>query len=379
MENEVELSVVLPCLNEEEGVGVCIQKINRVFQDENIKGEVVVSDNGSTDASVKISEGLGARVVHEPAKGYGSALRRGINESRGKYIIMGDADDTYDFFVIPKFLALLREGNELVMGSRFKGEILPGAMSWSHRYVGNPILSGMLRLFFKGTVSDSHCGLRGFSRVAYERMDLHTTGMEFASEIVIHALKKKLKIAEVPINLHPRRGEAKIESFRDAWRHARFMLLYSPNYLFLLPGLIIFAPGFLLLLRFLNGDIFFAGRFWGLHLAVFAGIATILGWQILNIGFVAKIYAHMIGLEESKMTRKFLKKFTLERSLILGAGLLVIGLAMLIYIIVVWLRGGFGALAQERMAVVALVLVVMGAQVIFNGFLGSVLQVRFKA
>lgn len=376
---EFELSVVLPCLNEEEGVGACIQKIQKVFLDENISGEIVVADNGSTDKSAVIARGLGAVVVHEEQKGYGSALRRGIFESKGKYIIMGDADDTYNFFDIPKFLALLREGNDLVMGSRFRGGFMPGAMSWSHRYIGNPILSGMLKIFFGGSISDSHCGLRGFSRTAYDKMKLQTTGMEFASEIVIHALKRKLKIVEAPIKLHPRKGEAKMESFKDAWRHIRFMLLYSPNYLFLIPGLLVFAPGFLLLLRFLFGDIYFAGRYWGLHLAVLAGILTILGWQILSSGFVAKVYAHTIGLEESEMTKKFLRVFTLERSLIAGVLFLAIGILMLAYIIYVWLSSGLGALAQERAALAALVFIVMGAQVVFSAFLASVLQIRYRS
>lgn len=373
-----ELSVVLPCLNEEESIGICIKKIKQAFKAENISGEIVVSDNGSTDSSVKIAETLGVRVVFEPQKGYGSALRRGIEESKGQYVVMGDADDTYDFLEIPKFLKLLKQGNDLVMGTRFKGKILPGAMSWSHRYIGNPILSGMLRIFFGTRVSDSHCGLRGFSRSAYNEMNLQTTGMEFASEIVIHAVKKRMKIAEIPINLHPRKGEAKMESFKDAWRHIRFMLLYSPNYLFFLPGLIIFLIGILLLIRLAFGDIFFMNRYWSIHLMVFSGVFVILGWQILSIWFIAKIYTFVIGLEESRFVKTFLKVASLEKIIVLGLLLFLAGIIMLAYIIFLWAQSGFGQLTQEKLAMVALIIIVIAVQTVFTSFLASVLQIRYR-
>ena len=256
-QSPVEVSVVLPCLNEEASVGACIEKILAVFSEQKIDGEIIVVDNGSTDQSVPIirSEYPSVRLLSEPERGYGAAVRRGIDSARGTSIIMGDADGTYDFLEIPKFVDLLRQGYDLVMGSRLKGKILPGAMRWSHRRIGNPILSGALKLFFGGDTSDSHCGLRGFTKAAYDKMGLQTTGMEFASEMVIHSLIKELKIAEVPITYYPRRGESKLLGFRDAWRHIRFMLIYSPGYLFLLPGFALFLASLAATVRLAFGPL----------------------------------------------------------------------------------------------------------------------------
>lgn len=375
--NEVEVSVVLPCLNEEESIAICIEKIKKVFSEQKITGEIIVVDNGSQDKSVEISKSHGAKVVFESHKGYGSALRRGIEESSGKYIVMGDADDTYDFLEIPKFIKLLKDNYDLVIGARFKGRILPGAMSWSHRYIGNPILSGMLRFFFGGSVSDAHCGLRGFSKEAYKKMNLHTTGMEFASEMVVHSLKKKLKIAEVPITYHPRKGKSKLSSFRDAWRHIRFMLLYSPNYLFLLPGGLLFIFSFILTLRFLFGPIWFAGRNWDIHVMVFSAILTLVGWQIFTLGFLAKLYAHQIGLEESSFTKRILNVLTLERALVLGFIFFLIGLGFSFYIIFVWLSER-GELQQIKTGIFALLMLATGLQTVFSAFLMSMLQIKYR-
>jgi glycosyltransferase involved in cell wall biosynthesis len=383
----IEVSVVLPCLNEEETIEACIRKAKNAFAGEKVEGEVIVVDNGSTDKSVEIAQKAGAKVIYEPVKGYGSALRRGIEEAQGKYIAMGDADDTYDYGEIPKFLKLLHQGYDLVMGSRFKGKILPGAMTWTHRYIGNPILSGMLRIFFGTSVSDSHCGLRAFSKEAYRKMDLHTTGMEFASEMVIHSLKKKLKITEIPITYHPRKGETKLEGFRDAWRHTRFMLLYSPNFMFLLPGAVIFTVGMLLTLRFLYGPVNFAGRNWDIHVMVFMGMLTILGWQIFLTGLTAKIYAHQIGLEESYFTKWVLSFFTLERAIVLGLFFCAAGLGVIIYILALWIKGNFGfglalpgegGWAQIKTALVAMIFLVIGIQTIFSAFLTSMLQIKYS-
>ena len=233
---EIEVSVVMPCLNEEATVGACIEKAHRTLKRLGLRGEVIVADNGSTDASVPIAESLGARVVHQPIRGYGAAYQAGIQAARGKYILIGDSDDTYDFTDLERFITPLRNGYDFVMGSRFKGEILKGAMSWSHRTIGNPILSGILRWFFHTSISDAHCGMRAFTREAYEVMQLQTTGMEFASEMVIKVVQADLKLCEVPITYYPRQGESKLNSFRDAWRHLRFMLLLSPTHLFVLPG-----------------------------------------------------------------------------------------------------------------------------------------------
>jgi glycosyltransferase involved in cell wall biosynthesis len=374
----IEISVVIPCLNEEKNIASCIQKALSAFRRMSVEGEVVVADNGSTDRSVEIAREAGARVVFEHEKGYGSALRRGIEEAQGTYIVMGDGDDTYDFGTLDRFVNLLHEGYDLVMGSRFRGTILPGAMTWSHRYIGNPILSGMLRVFFKGTVSDAHCGLRAFTREAYRKMELHTTGMEFASEMVIHSLKKGLKIAEISITYYPRQGESKLSSFRDAWRHIRFMLLYSPGYLFLLPGTIVFTLGFAATLKFMFGPLHLFGHDWGTHVLVLASMSTILGWQILNIGIAAKVYALAIELEEDKWTRYVVRFITLERALGFGFSLVLIGAGMIGYIFYAWSSNGFGALAQINTGMLALTLTVIGLQTIFTAFLASMLQIKYR-
>ncbi|MFQ3675163.1 MAG: glycosyltransferase family 2 protein [Endomicrobiia bacterium] len=377
---DYELSVVLPCLNERLSIGICIEKIKKVFEENSIKGEIIVVDNGSTDGSVELvrKEFPFVKLFFEYEKGYGSALRRGIEESQGKYIIMGDADDTYDFLEIPKFLKYLREGYDLVMGSRFKGKILKGAMTWSHRYIGNPILSGMLRLLFGGKVSDAHCGLRGFSKEAYKIMGLHTTGMEFASEMVIHSLKKRLKIVDVPISYYPRKGESKLSSFRDAWRHIRFMLLYSPGYLFLYPGIIIFLISFIVTVKLVFGNIYFLGRGWGIHVMVFSAMFTLFGWQLLNLGLAAKSFAQTILLEEDKLIKKVLKIINLERAMVFGLGLVFVGLVVIGYIFYIWYKNNFGALTQVETALLSLTIIIMGLQTIFTAFLISMFQIKYR-
>ena len=374
---EIEVSVILPCLNEEETIGICIKKANECFEKNNICGEVIVVDNGSTDSSIERAKSEGGRVIFEKNRGYGSALRAGMESAYGKYIVMGDADDTYDFLEIDKFVELLRGGYDLVMGSRFKGKILPGAMSWSHRHIGNPILSKMLNLFFHGEISDAHCGLRAFTKEAYQKMNLRTTGMEFASEMVIHALKKNLKIGEIPIIYYPRKGESKLSSFRDAWRHIRFMLLYSPNYLFLLPASLIFLFGIILLIRLLFGPIWLFGRFWDIHVMVLSSIITILGWQVLNLGLCAKMYAHHMGIELTSFTQKIVKMFSLERALLLGGIISLIGLGFSLYVFIVWGKAGFGKLAQVKTGIVSLTLIAMGIGTIFSSFLVSMLEIKY--
>ncbi|OGS03036.1 MAG: hypothetical protein A2339_07475 [Elusimicrobia bacterium RIFOXYB12_FULL_50_12] len=378
MVENIEVSVVIPCLNEEKTIASCVDKAMKSFAEGGLRGEVIVVDNGSTDQSKAIAAARGAKVIDETRKGYGSALRRGIDEAQGSYIIMADGDDTYDFSLSHKFVGKLKEGYDLVMGSRFRGKILPGAMSWSHRYVGNPILSGMLRLFFGGTVSDSHCGLRAFTKDAYKKMGLHTTGMEFASEMVIHSLKKKLKIAEIPIIYYARLGESKLASFRDAWRHMRFMLVYSPGYLFLLPGAAVFTASFLLSCRLLLGPIYWLGRPWDIHVMVFSAMFTLLGWEILNLGHAAKMFAYEISLEQSRYALTASKFVTLEKSLLLGTFFILSGFAIMTLIIYKWANNNFGELSEVKTGVFSLTLIVMGFQTIFTAFLSGMLSIKYR-
>lgn len=290
----VVVSVVIPCLNEANSIAYCIDKALKAFKEADIKGEVVVGDNGSTDGSIEIAEKHGARVAHATLKGYGHALRAGIEAAQGQFIIMGDADDSYDFTEVPRFVAKWREGYEVVMGNRFKGEIKPGAMPWHHYWIGNPVLSGMVRILFHTSIGDSHCGMRGFTKAVYHRMDLRTTGMEFASEFVIKAAKFGAKMTEIPITLWPdKRGRPPhLRSFRDGWRHLRFMLLYAPNWLFLVPGLTLASVGFALVFWLLPGARLVGKVRFDVHTMFFGMIFALLGTQIATTGMFAKVFCY---------------------------------------------------------------------------------------
>jgi hypothetical protein len=278
-----DVSVVIPCLNEANSIGICVGKALEAFRAAGLRGEVVVADNGSADGSVEIAEKLGARVVPVAQRGYGAALRAGIAAARGTFIIMGDADDSYDFSEVPRFVDKWRQGYEVVMGNRFRGEIKPGAMPWHHKYIGNPALSWVLNLFFHAGIGDSHCGMRGFTRAVYDRMDLRSTGMEFASEFVVKAAQLQAKVTEIPITLWPdKRGRPPhLRSFRDGWRHLRFMLLYAPNWLFLLPGASLVAAGLFLVFWLLPGPRALTPRVTlDVHTMIFGLMFTLLGVQI---------------------------------------------------------------------------------------------------
>lgn len=377
MEPEIEVSVVMPCLNEAEGVGVCVEKALRAIASMGVVGEVVVVDNGSTDGSPEIAARAGARVVHERRRGYGSAYLRGFAEARGRYLVMGDADDTYDFLAIPQFIAPLREGFDMVMGSRLKGNILPGAMPWSHRWIGNPILSGMLRLLFKTSVSDSHCGMRAFTREAYQRMRLQTTGMEFASEMVVNSLREDLKIHEIPITYHPRIGESKLDGFRDAWRHVRFMLLFSPSYLFQLPGFLLMLIGAVLVPLLAGGPREFFGRTWDYHALIFGALALILGYNLILFDVFAKTFSMGAGFARpGQWLRRLMGVYSLERGLILGVLVFLAGLGLEVKIVLDWLRTGGGELMAVRGVVTGMTAMVMGAQTVFASFLVSLMLIE---
>ena len=379
MNKEIEVSVVLPCLNEEESIGICINKAKEVFAKEGIHGEIIVVDNGSVDHSRDIAENLQAKVVTETRRGYGAAYLCGLREVRGRYIIIADSDNTYDLYDIPKFLKSLKEGYDFVIGSRFKGRIQKGAMSWTHRYIGNPILSGVCRLFFRTRLSDIHCGMRAFTYDAYRKMGLMALGMEFATEMVVAALRSRLKICEIPINYHPRKGKSKLMPLADAWRHARFMLLYCPVWLYFVPGTIGFLFGINILFLLLGGPFFFLGHHWDIHLMIFASILSIFSYQILNLGVYAHTYAIRQGfLRYDALTLFFKKRFNLEKGIMLGGAVALAGIAIFLFIFIEWVTKGFGELQRIREAILAMTLTVIGLQTIFSSFFISLLFLERK-
>lgn len=382
---EVEISVVMPCLNEEQTIGSCIEKAMSGLDKMGVPGEVVVADNGSIDRSVEIAKSLGARVVHQPEKGYGNAYVKGLTEAWGRYIVIGDSDDTYDFSQLERFISPLRNGYDMVIGNRFTGRILPGAMPWHHQYIGNPVLSGILNLFFRTGVGDAHCGMRSFTKEAFERMHLQTTGMEFASEMVINAAKAGLRIAEVPITYYSRPDAAgsKLRSFRDGWRHLRFMLLYSPTWLFLIPGFALLSVGFLLMLILtLFGPIRIGTNrflYFDLHYIVLGSLMSLLGFQVVNLGIYAKVYSLTEHFEKhDPLVEWILKHFNLERGTILGAIIFLIGLLTNFVILYQWIAVGFGNQPRLREAILAMTLMVIGAQTIFSSFFLSILGIRTR-
>jgi glycosyltransferase involved in cell wall biosynthesis len=368
---EPELSVVIPCLDEAASIEKVVRRAVETMEAAGIEGEVVVADNGSTDGSAELAREAGARVVTEARRGYGSAYRAGFEASSGTYVLMGDADDSYDFAEIPRFLEPLRDGADMVIGNRM-ADIRPGAMPALHRYVGNPLLTGVLNLFFGAGVSDAHCGMRAFRRELLPRLDLRTTGMEFASEWVIRASKLGLDVREIPISYHPRKGESKLSSFSDGWRHLRFLLIHSPTWLFLLPGALLALAGTLGALVVLT-EVELFGREWQFHALIASVASLIVGAQILQIGIFARAFAlYYLGEHDSLIdfARRHLR---LEHGIIAGAMLLVVGFVIAAIVFVTWLDRGLGVLSEERLALVGLTLMVLGLQAIFGAFFLSVL------
>jgi glycosyltransferase involved in cell wall biosynthesis len=377
-----EVSVILPCLNEAETVGTCVTKAVTTLRRLGIHGEVIVVDNGSTDGSPDIAEHCGARVVHEARRGYGSALMRGAEEARARFIIMADADDSYDLTDLERFIERLRGGADVVMGSRLRGTIEPGAMPWLHRRIGNPVLSGILNLLFRAGISDAHCGMRAFTKDAYRRMQLQTTGMEFASEMVIKAALGGMRLTEIPITLHPdgRSRPPHLRSFRDGWRHLRFMLLFSPTYLFLIPGGISMLLGLIPLVLLGFGPRVIAGLSFDVHYMVLGSLLTILGYQIMTTGLFAKAYSHAARLYAPDRTLAVLMRFfNLERGLVVGAVLFLAGFAIDASILARWLKSGMGSLDAVRPAIQASTLMIVGAQTVFSSFFLSMLALPRKA
>jgi glycosyltransferase involved in cell wall biosynthesis len=372
----------MPCLNEAETLEICIRKAQQAMREANISGEIILGDNGSTDGSIEIAERLGARVAHVKARGYGNALMGGIAAARGKYIVIGDADDSYDFAHIPRFLEPLRKGADLVMGNRFRGGIQKDAMPPLHRYFGNPALSQMGRIFFRSHVGDFYCGLRGFRKDAYERMGLRTTGMEFATEMVVKATVLGLQIAEVPTTLSPdgRSRPPHLRTWRDGWRTLRFFLLYSPRWLFLYPGLALMVVGALLGLWLLPGPRTVGSVTFDVHTMVYAAAFVLLGFQSIAFAVFTKFFAISEGLlPEDPTLDKLFRYITLEVGLALGALLTVAGLLTSAYAVGAWGSAHFGPLDYShtmRMVIPAALSLILGVQTIFASFFMSVLGLR---
>jgi len=337
-------------------------------------GEVVVADNGSEDGSAELAARAGARVVHEPRKGYGSAYLAGFEAASGDYIVMLDADLTYDFEDIPRFVGLLEDGAQLVMGDRMDN-IKPGAMPWLHRYVGNPLLSGVLNLFYRTGVRDAHCGMRALRRDILPKLDLRTTGMEFASEMVIRASKEHLDIRQIPIEYHPREGESKLSSFRDGWRHLRFLLVHQPTYLFLVPGAVMALLGLLIALTVI-AQVNVFGRSWDIHTMIGGALLLIVGSQVLSLGLAARAYGVYFMGEEDRLFNYLRARVRLEHGLLVGAALIATGLTLGAVLILRWAHRGFGQLSEARLAVLAASVMIVGIQVFFSSFLLSILGLR---
>jgi glycosyltransferase involved in cell wall biosynthesis len=375
----IEVTVVMPCLNEARTLGRCVDKAIHSLGEMHVAGEVVVADNGSTDGSPEIARAHGARVIHVEKKGYGSALAAGISSARGRFVIMGDADDSYDFSNLTPFVERLRAGDELVMGNRFRGGIRRGAMPWHHRYIGNPVLTGILNLFFRSPIGDAHCGLRGFQKASYERLGLTTTGMEFASEMVVRACLLKQRISEVPTVLHPdgRDRPPHLRSFRDGWRHLRFLLLLCPTWLYLIPSLCLMATGFGLMAWLTPGPQPLGSVVLDVHTVLLGSLLAIMGYQTLWLWAFARIYGWTSGLLplETFKTRAF-KILNLERGLLAGLLMLVIGLGLNIALVAQWYHRHLGALEVQitlRYALWGLTTMIMGVQTIYGSFFLSLL------
>jgi glycosyltransferase involved in cell wall biosynthesis len=370
----LRLSIVIPCLNEAGNIIECVRRARHSLEVNGIDGEVLVVDNDSDDNSAALARAAGARVVLEPERGYGSAYLAGLAAARGDYVLMADADLTYDFDETPRFIAELEDGADMVVGNRMN-HIDPGAMPWLHRYVGNPLLSGLLNLLFRTGVRDAHCGMRAIRRSVLPRLDLRTTGMEFASEMVIRAAKEKLEIRQFDIEYHERGGESKLSSFRDGWRHLRFLLVHSPTHLFILPGGFIAALGAIIELIVI-AHLGFFGRSWDIHALIGGALLAVVGTQIVALGVCAHAYGIYFMGEHDRLFDRSRSRYRLEHGLLLGGGIALLGVAIGVRIVISWSSHGFGALGDDNLAVVAATFVIVGVQIFFTSFLLSILGLR---
>jgi glycosyltransferase involved in cell wall biosynthesis len=371
-----EISVVIPCLNEEEAVGAVVDQAWEGISASGRPGEVIVVDNRSTDRSAEVAADHGAIVVREERPGYGSAYLAGLAVARGDYIVMGDADETYPIRDLAPFVARLAAGDDLVMGSRFEGTIHGEAMPWLNRHVGNPILTGLLNVLFGVKISDAHCGMRAVRREALETLDLHSTGMEFASEMVFKAFRRKLRVSEIPIDYYPRVGESKLNRFGDAWRHVRFMLLYSPSWLYFVPGAILLVIGVLGAIALAAGPVTVLGHTWQIHSLFLCMFAILLGTQVVQLGIFARAFAYAHLGETDALVERARERLRLEHGLAAGGVLLLAGVVTLFVIFVAWAFDGFGALSHEYATALGFTAVAVGTQVILGSFFLGLLTMR---
>jgi hypothetical protein len=375
----IELTILMPCLNEAETLGTCVRKAMGYIARSGVAGEVLVADNGSTDGSQEIARSLGARVVPVAERGYGAALIAGIAAARGRFVIMGDSDDSYDFTALDPFVEKLREGYQLVMGNRFRGGIKPGAMPPLHRYLGNPVLSTIGRLFFHSPVKDFHCGLRGFDRDAMLALDLRAPGMEFASEMVVKATVNGLRITEVPTTLSPdgRSRPPHLRSWRDGWRHLRFLLVFCPRWLFLYPGAALFLAGLVSMVALLPGPVRLAGVTFDVHTLLYAAGATVMGFQAVQFWVFARIYGAQQGVvPEARRLTAALSRFGLEPALIVAGLLVLLGLGLAATTVAIWGGERFGALqgtGAMRLSIASVTAMLLGLQLAFGAFFVALL------
>ena len=372
----IDVSVVMPCLDEEKTLPICLAKADRTLEDLGLRGELLVVDNGSTDRSVVVAEQAGARVIREPLRGYGNALRRGFEEARGRFVVMGDCDDSYDWSDLKRFLEPLQAEADLVIGNRLAGEIKPGAMPWLHRWVGNPVLSRFLNLLFRTGVGDCHCGMRAFRRDVYPRMNLKMPGMEFASEMVIKSSLAKLRIREIPITLWPdgRDRRPHLRSFRDGWRHLRFMLMCSPMFLFVIPGLLLTLMGVAAIPAVALAGYGVFTNVLGPNFMYTASLVSIAGAHSLAFGFLAKLHAHLVDpVFEDPRVEKLVGLFSVERGLIAGSTLVAAAAALGIPVLITW--AGSLAVPSPAQWILAGTLFVLGLETIFTSFLVGILDI----
>jgi len=373
----MELSIILPCRNEEQSLDSCLKSIKETIKKYKINAEIIVSDS-STDKSPKIAEKHNIILVKHNKDGYGNAYLEAFKHTKGKYIFMADCDGTYDFGEIPHFINYLKKGYDFAIGDRFKGEMENGSMPFSHKYIGNPILSSILRLFFNAKIHDTHCGMRAISKEALSKLNLQTTGMEFASEMIIQAIKNKLKIKQIPINYYKRKGKSKLKPFIDGWRHLRFMLLYSPMFLFFIPGIFLFILGIISGILFYFGKFSFFGIKFFYHPLFLSSLALIIGYQLIIFSAFAKTYAITALNENSKIMNKLYKYLTIKNASLSGLFAMFIGIIIYISIFFKWINSNFGSLNEVKNSILASTLIILGAQTIFSSFMLSILGIKRK-